>query len=1002
MSTSTPPTIGDIIESYVLIESIGVGGNAMVFRAESRIYGDVALKFLLPGKTTFEDVKRFEREFYAMKALTHENIITVYEMGKHNGYPWISMQLAEGGDLSILIEEWNTNENPHKYQEIEQIFLQICQALEHIHAHGMIHRDLKPSNILLTKENVPKITDFGGVKAPKTFKSEITTVGALVGTVAFMAPEQILGDPIDERADLYSLGTVLYMCLTGQKIFQANNLSGYLAKHLSEKPKHPQELSPEIPTLIANICYKLVQKDPDDRYANARDIIVELSKPPNPHLLIGRKTQEMEIQSCLHDFLQGESLILCLYGPKAIGHKALLHGIIAKLQENNIPISTNFSLPSLENRSFAFVIQNPITDNDFIEQLQARLLEGHRVMLVINSRKLILDIENHFNLPCYSIHIPPITLHELQQYLQVLHIIGDKNIQLAQRLQQLFKGRIEYIQKLFQDMTFVQTIRKTKLEDIENMEIHIPANCVEYHQQFMAEFSLGVRQIIDCLVVYGEAISLNFLKILVPNANNDASLMENLHFLEKKKVIQKKEAYDDIMIELSEDILEKVLLAILSRETKVSWHQRIAASILQRRRLREHEKCYILYHLEQSKQYTKAIDIVLDLLETYMENNPQELIKRSAQSIRWLQSIKDTPSAQQPEPTKILRLYEIAEHVAKTQKNFDMAMQYTILQVSFLQKKSTEYTELCLRQIQYHSDIPSKDQLEALHTIPHTHTKWMPLHLLVGQRFLSIGDFNASSKYWGSIAHFYPDDIDGQLAKHLVTSLQERNFQFLDYAFAHPEHIPTSWYFWILEILMVQGNWHRAQQMLKQYDPSDLGLSPIEKDMFQAWIFAVQGKLEYSKEIIQSIQIPLISLTTVRNIQIYMHLMRIEYYTQTPQAMSRVLWSQIPANIEEVKKQWSSLQNRQIKIRPSKMPELPLCWLQDICLLDISHCVAVQYNFTYAKEIWQSISSDAWGIKKQILSIFMQVAEDDYWTQQHNIVEEHCRENGLTQYHTHL
>ena len=1001
MSTSTPPTIGDIIESYVLIESIGVGGNAMVFKAESSTYGDVALKFLLPGKTTFEDVKRFEREFYAMKALTHENIITVYEMGKHNGYPWISMQLAEGGDLSTVIEEWNTNQNPHKYQEIEQIFLQICQALEHIHAHGMIHRDLKPSNILLTQNHIPKITDFGGVKAPKTFKSEITTVGALVGTVAFMAPEQILGDPIDERADLYSLGTVLYMCLTGQKIFQANNLSGYLAKHLSEKPKHPQELSPEIPTVIANICYKLVQKDPNERYANARDIIVELSKPLNPNLLIGRKTQEMEIQSCLHDFLQGESLILCLYGHKAIGHKALLHGIIAKLQEHNIPISTSLSLPSSENHSFALVIQKPITNNEFIEKLQIRLREGDRVILIINSRKLILDIENHFNLPCYSINIPPITLGELQQYLQAMYIIGEKNVILAQRLQRLFKGRIEYIQTVFQDMTFVQIIRKTKLENIESIEINIPDNCVEYHQQFMAEFPLNIRQIIDCLVVYGEAISFHFLKVLIPNGNNDSFLLDNLQMLEKKKVIHKKEAFDDIIIELSDDILDKVLLSILSPETRVSWHQRIAASIMQKRRLREHEKCYILYHLEQSKQYTKAIDIVLNLLETYM-NNIQELSKRSAQSIRWLQALQETPSATQPESTKILRLYEIAEYVAKIQEDLDMAIQYTVLQVPLLQKNSMEYTELCLRQIEYHAKIPSKEQLHSLDTIAHTHEKWIRLQLLVGQRFLSAGDISTSSQYWTNITKYYPEDIDGQLAQHLIKSIHERNFNFLQYAFAHPEHIPSAWYFWIMEILIVQGNWHRAQQILEQYDPIDLGLIPLERDMFQAWLFAVQGKLEYSKEIIQSIPISQIPLNTVRNIQVYMHLMRIEYYTQTPQAMPRILWSQIPDNIEEIKKQWSSLQNRQIKIRPSKIPELPLCWVQDICLLDISHCVAVQYNITYAKEIWQAISSDAWGIKIQILSIFMRASQDEYWIQQNKIVEQYCTENGIIHYHTHL
>ena len=107
----------------------------------------------------------------------------------------------------------------------------MCRALEYIHAQGIIHRDLKPSNVLLTQSGVPKLTDFGVVKNPQQFKSELTTMGSLVGTVAFMAPELIIGEELDHRADLYSLGALIFMALTGKKPFEAKSIVGYLSQH---------------------------------------------------------------------------------------------------------------------------------------------------------------------------------------------------------------------------------------------------------------------------------------------------------------------------------------------------------------------------------------------------------------------------------------------------------------------------------------------------------------------------------------------------------------------------------------------------------------------------------------------------------------------------------------------------------------------------------------------------------------------------------------------------
>ena len=201
-----PPLPGDDVDSYRLVETLGIGGNATVYKATCPEHGHVALKVLHPGKTTEEDIKRFHREYVSLTRLEHPNIVRVHRAGTQKDYPWLSMEFVSGTDLSEQIKKWDKMSSTVKFPEIKTTLIQMCHAIEYIHQQGMIHRDLKPSNVLITQDGTPKITDFGGVKAPATFQSELTTMGRLVGTVAFMAPEHILGEKIDKRADLYSLG----------------------------------------------------------------------------------------------------------------------------------------------------------------------------------------------------------------------------------------------------------------------------------------------------------------------------------------------------------------------------------------------------------------------------------------------------------------------------------------------------------------------------------------------------------------------------------------------------------------------------------------------------------------------------------------------------------------------------------------------------------------------------------------------------------------------------
>ena len=156
-SLQPPPLPGDTVSSYLILETLGIGGNATVYRAKSKKNTkDVALKILHPGKTTIEDIKRFKREFLSLQAIDHPNIVRVYDTGIHGEYPWIAMELVQGPDLNELIKEWE-KETPQKiFEKIEQILIDICQALNYVHQQGMIHRDLKPSNVLITEKGVAK------------------------------------------------------------------------------------------------------------------------------------------------------------------------------------------------------------------------------------------------------------------------------------------------------------------------------------------------------------------------------------------------------------------------------------------------------------------------------------------------------------------------------------------------------------------------------------------------------------------------------------------------------------------------------------------------------------------------------------------------------------------------------------------------------------------------------------------------------------------------------
>lgn len=252
--------IGQTVAKYVLLEEIGRGGMGRVYKAQDIFLGRiVALKLIADHYLKDrEALMRFAREGQATAALAHPNICTLFESGEWRGIPFLAMEYLEGVTLRERIQA-----GPLDVTELLQIALPVASALVAAHAIGVIHRDVKPANLFLTRRGTVKVLDFGLAKmkfrrAPitedmPTMATFATLPGTVLGTLAYMAPEQVLGEPVDARADLYSLGVVLHEALTGT-----------LPVHGAPAAGLPQELAP--------IVRKLVERDTAARYQTAAQI----------------------------------------------------------------------------------------------------------------------------------------------------------------------------------------------------------------------------------------------------------------------------------------------------------------------------------------------------------------------------------------------------------------------------------------------------------------------------------------------------------------------------------------------------------------------------------------------------------------------------------------------------------------------------------------------------------------------------------------------------------
>lgn len=259
---------------YKIIEEIGRGGMGRVYKAEDKELGiTVALKMIHPEYSAKRHIiERFKKETLLARSISHENVIRIYDLGEVDKIKFISMDYIKGQSLKELI----LTSGRLSFETAISITKQICEALIVAHQKGVIHRDLKPQNILVDSSGKVYVTDFGVAKSVEVH--EDSAPGIIIGTIHYISPEQAKGEKADTRSDLYSLGIIMYEMLTGEKPFKAETYTGYIQKHIHEKPKSPSKLNPNIPLYLEKIILKCLEKDKHNRYQNAEEILHDLEE----------------------------------------------------------------------------------------------------------------------------------------------------------------------------------------------------------------------------------------------------------------------------------------------------------------------------------------------------------------------------------------------------------------------------------------------------------------------------------------------------------------------------------------------------------------------------------------------------------------------------------------------------------------------------------------------------------------------------------------------------
>jgi len=342
---------------YAILKKLGEGGKGIVYKARDTVLNRVvAIKMLKSAVLSEEAYSRSIREAQAVAKLNHPNIISIHDIGKEDEKQFFVLEFVDGMSLRDLMKTYP--EGKCDVQTVLRTSIDICSALQYAHSQGVLHRDIKPENVLITQEGIAKLMDFGLAKM--LGEPSITQDGMIVGTVAYVAPEIVLGKVADVRSDLYSFGAVLYEMVTGRPPFPGEDPVKIIFSHIHDYPISPSRLNPKVPQALADCIMKLLEKEPGERYPTAESLLVMLRnvaegflrevyvpsrKPsvvvPRPHPPAVREVQFIDrvdemgtLRGMIDRAVGGEGGVVFLYGEAGIGKTRLARelGTYARLR----------------------------------------------------------------------------------------------------------------------------------------------------------------------------------------------------------------------------------------------------------------------------------------------------------------------------------------------------------------------------------------------------------------------------------------------------------------------------------------------------------------------------------------------------------------------------------------------------------------------------------------------------------------------------------------------
>lgn len=649
------PVPGGRLGRYTLESPLGVGGMAAVYRARDDNGTRVAVKVLHPESIKPDEIKRFEREFEALSRMNHPNIVRVYEAGMAEGYPWIAIEFVDGTDLGTIIETWKIKPPTNHFELVERYLRKMCLALQYIHEQGLVHRDIKPTNILIRSDGEAKVADFGGVKDPEATGTQLTIAGQLIGTVAFMAPEQITGEPIDRRTDLYSLGALLYIMLTFRRSIEADSVAGFLARHLTEVPKAPSDFNPNIPRRLEQICQRLLMKDPAQRFQSARQVLQLLDSHEEATRipLRGRNREMAEWNEQLRILNDGAGGSVALVGQEGSGRSFLLHAMLEQArsqgfnvafspgnnlnpvtemlrdmgeQVNEVPIKKHLRWLAERIRGQAWVlgiddlhkVQPKMVDaySRLLRKLVAN--EGESILLLYSCRNKSRFLEplmsgTESGLPSEIIQLPPLTRKSVTMLIRDRGLSGAESTILGRRLHSELNGLPAPICQQLAALIDAEWLRRNgeqvialkSADDLKQKPLPIPLSIRKKLTGRLSLLSPEEIATAEVMAVLERPASMGLLGRALERPNE-------IHFILEKMVhagiIRARKEEENVRFSFAHPCTASVIIDGLALDARRSIHHAIARALGKKRRNPDasHEVAKHLHHAGQHADAFRA------------------------------------------------------------------------------------------------------------------------------------------------------------------------------------------------------------------------------------------------------------------------------------------------------------------------------------------------------------------------------------------------------------